>query len=144
VQSVLGIATDRVAFVSCKAPKTGASTDSGHIQSFLAILLDTFQNMTAALVLGSDPDPGLWQESLGATERQRVLLSECLGHLEAFLTTVTPRASVPEPTIVDQDDEVDIVVAAESLRSAAEALARITGRGEGGDVEEVLGVVFEK
>jgi tRNA modification GTPase len=144
VQSVLGIATDRVAFISCKAPKTGASTDSGHIQSFLAILLDTFQNMTAALVPGSDPDPGLWQESLGATERQRVLLSECLGHLEAFLTTVTPRASVPEPTIVDQDDEVDIVVAAESLRSAAEALARITGRGKGGDVEEVLGVVFEK
>jgi tRNA modification GTPase len=42
------------------------------------------------------------------------------------------------------DDEVDIVVAAEALRSAAEALARITGRSDSGDVEEVLGVVFEK
>jgi tRNA modification GTPase len=44
----------------------------------------------------------------------------------------------------DAADEIDIVLAAESLRSAAEALARITGRGDGGDVEEVLGVVFEK
>jgi len=36
------------------------------------------------------------------------------------------------------------VVAAEHLRAAAACLARITGRGEAGDVEEVLGVVFEK
>jgi len=41
-------------------------------------------------------------------------------------------------------DEVDVVVAAESLRGAAGCLARITGRGNAGDVEEVLGVVFEK
>lgn len=39
----------------------------------------------------------------------------------------------------------DIVVAAEHLRYAAQCLARITGRGEeSGDVDEVLGVVFEK
>ena len=44
----------------------------------------------------------------------------------------------------EQADEVDIVVAAESLRQAAECLARITGLGQSGDVEEVLGVVFEK
>lgn len=144
VQSELGISSDRVAFISCKTPASGASTDPGHIQSFLTTLLDTFKNMTVALVPDSDPDPGLWQESLGATERQRLLLSECLGHLEAFLMTVTPHTAASEPSPADADDEVDIVVAAESLRSAAEALARITGRGESGDVEEVLGVVFEK
>ncbi|KAH0161083.1 hypothetical protein KCU67_g6472, partial [Aureobasidium melanogenum] len=40
--------------------------------------------------------------------------------------------------------DVDIVLAAENLRDAANCLARITGKGEAGDVEEVLGVVFEK
>lgn len=144
LHSALGIPTARVAFVSCKAPALHTTPDPGHIQSFLAILLDTFKHMTAALVPDSDPDPGLWQESLGATERQRVLLTECLSHLEAFLTTVTPQADTSDPTTNDLDDEVDIVVAAECLRSAGEALARITGRGESGDVEEVLGVVFEK
>jgi tRNA U34 5-carboxymethylaminomethyl modifying GTPase MnmE/TrmE len=38
----------------------------------------------------------------------------------------------------------DLVVVAEHLRSAADSLAKITGKGETGDVEEVLGVVFEK
>jgi tRNA modification GTPase len=144
IQTALGISREQMAFISCLASAAEASTDPGHIQSFLTTLLDTFKNMTAALVPDSDPDPGLWQESLGATERQRVLLSECLGHLETFLTAVTPHAQASEPFSASLDDEVDIVVAAESLRSAAEALARITGRGDGGDVEEVLGVVFEK
>ena len=37
------------------------------------------------------------------------------------------------------------MLAAEHLRSAADCLAKITGRGvEAGDVEDVLGVVFEK
>jgi tRNA modification GTPase len=40
--------------------------------------------------------------------------------------------------------DFDIVLAAEHLRSAANCLSRITGRGEASDVEEVLGVVFEK
>ena len=43
-----------------------------------------------------------------------------------------------------EEDEVDIVAAAEHLRAAAVALGKITGRGDAGDVEEVLGVVFEK
>jgi hypothetical protein len=43
----------------------------------------------------------------------------------------------------DAEPEVDIVTAAENLRFAAESLAQITGR-EGADVEDVLGVVFEK
>jgi tRNA modification GTPase len=39
---------------------------------------------------------------------------------------------------------MDMVAAAEYLRFAAECLAKITGKGESGDVEDVLGVVFEK
>ncbi|KAH8689670.1 GTP-binding protein TrmE N-terminus-domain-containing protein [Talaromyces proteolyticus] len=47
-------------------------------------------------------------------------------------------------TVVNSEADVDIVTAAEHLRFAAESLAKITGRGDGGDVEDVLGVVFEK
>ncbi|KAF2826517.1 P-loop containing nucleoside triphosphate hydrolase protein [Ophiobolus disseminans] len=144
VQAALGVPADRIAFISCKAPTSTTVTDPGYIQSLLKTLLNTFENMTAALVPDSDPDPGLWQESLGATERQRLLLSDCLGHLETFSTAVTPHATALDSSLVGKDDEADIVVAAESLRSAADALAKITGRGESGDVEEVLGVVFEK
>ncbi|KAL9051736.1 MAG: hypothetical protein Q9162_005838 [Coniocarpon cinnabarinum] len=46
------------------------------------------------------------------------------------------------PTVEEQ--EIDIVAAAEHLRAAAIALGKITGRGESGDTENVLGVVFEK
>jgi tRNA modification GTPase len=138
MQSTLGISDSHISFISCKDTVLPAA---GNLQAFLDALLDTFKDMTAALVPDSDPDPSIWQESLGATERQRILLSECLGHLDTFLTTVTP---ANDSTVGEEADEVDIVVAAESLRSAAEALARITGRGESGDVEEVLGVVFEK
>jgi tRNA U34 5-carboxymethylaminomethyl modifying GTPase MnmE/TrmE len=42
------------------------------------------------------------------------------------------------------ESDLDIVLSAEHLRAAAVCLAKITGRGEGGDVEDVLGVVFEK
>ncbi|KIW94293.1 tRNA modification GTPase TrmE [Cladophialophora bantiana CBS 173.52] len=42
------------------------------------------------------------------------------------------------------DGAVDIVTAAEHLRFAADCLAKITGKGESGDVEDILGVVFEK
>ncbi|KAK5947318.1 mitochondrial splicing system protein [Knufia obscura] len=45
-------------------------------------------------------------------------------------------------------EEIDIVTAAEHLRAAADCLAKLTGRGDGvssgADVEDVLGVVFEK
>ncbi|KAJ4369584.1 mitochondrial splicing system protein [Neocucurbitaria cava] len=144
IQPVLGILPERVVYISCKE---ASSPGSGNLPSFLDTLLDTFKDMTAALVPDSDPDPSIWQESLGATERQRVLLSECLGHLKTFLLAVEPRpthSSQDLSTFGEASDGVDIVVAAESLRSAAEALARITGKGESGDVEEVLGVVFEK
>lgn len=46
------------------------------------------------------------------------------------------------------NEEIDIVTAAEHLRAAADCLSKLTGRGDsassGIDVEDVLGVVFEK
>jgi len=69
---------------------------------------------------------------LGVSERQSQLLSSCTAHLELFISEALG------------GEICDIVVAAEHLRAAATYLARITGRGEAGDVEEVLGVVFEK
>jgi tRNA modification GTPase len=141
IQSTLGLPSNRMCFISCvEATKPSIS----NIPTFLTTLQETFKSMTAALVPDSSPDPSIWQESLGATERQRLLLSDCLRHLSTFLATVSSASPDAVSAGVHEADEVDIVVAAECLRSAADALARITGRGESGDVEEVLGVVFEK
>jgi len=152
IHSILNIADSRISFISCREAANPTQTtlskrDPGNMQTFLTALMQTFRDMTAALVPDSDPDPSIWQESLGATERQRILLSECLMHLDAFLTAVTPELTEEHSAYgiePDAADDIDIVLAAESLRSAADALARITGRGDSGDVEEVLGVVFEK
>jgi tRNA modification GTPase len=149
IRSALGLTKGRLCFISCRSldPRLYPQWKNGNIPAFLTTLQDTFKSMTTALVPECDPDPNIWQESLGATERQRLLLSECLSHLSTFLATVAdPSADTNGSVegIPDEADEVDIVVAAECLRSAADALARITGRGDSGDVEEVLGVVFEK
>ena len=72
------------------------------------------------------------EDLVGVTARQRQLLVSCRSHLQNFMLEAS------------QGDEVDIVIAAEHLREAANCLSRITGRGEAGDVEEALGVVFEK
>ena len=74
-------------------------------------------------------------------ERHRLLLEGCLHSLDAFIAEVGNRS---EGQLEDEAGEGDIVVAAEHLRAAADCLAKITGKGEAGDVEEVLGVVFEK
>lgn len=123
--------------------------DPTGLQQFLGGLTAAFCEMTSA----SDVDGALtghisgWKESLGASERQRLLLKECLDHLDLFQTLV-PQEATHSPESKDEstqlNSEVDIVLAAESLRAAGDCLARITGKGESGDVEEVLGVVFEK
>jgi tRNA modification GTPase len=105
--------------ISCQ----DAETSGGNINHLLDILQTTFGTMTS---VGDDLD------LLGVSERQSQLLSACTDHLEQFKDEAL------------QGEECDIVVAAEHLRAAAVCLARITGRGEAGDVEEVLGVVFEK
>ncbi len=81
--------------------------------------------------------PAGLEDLLGVTERQRQLLEQCRFHLTEYL-----RAAGQTDT--GGEGEPDIVMAAEHLRCAAGYLARITGRGEAGDVEEVLGVIFEK
>lgn len=174
IQSTFGIGSDRIFFIACKPSPTPnadlSTTDPGNIQAFLQGLIKTFKSMTSALIPDFDvsntttpPDPSIWQESLGATERQRVLLSECLDHLDTFLALVSAQRSTSlhhkthnleddslwerklnVGTETEGGEEIDIVVAAESLRAAADSIARITGRGEAGDVEQVLGIVFEK
>jgi tRNA U34 5-carboxymethylaminomethyl modifying GTPase MnmE/TrmE len=56
----------------------------------------------------------------------------------------SPDTHKNEISSIYHESEIDIVTAAEHLRFAADMLAKITGKGESGDVEDVLGVVFEK
>ena len=144
-----GLPPSKLFPISCTMAQTYSSTDSegdqSGIQSLLLGLIREFQSMTMAEDIdpNSSSQPRLWDESLGASERQRLLLQQCREQLDKFLGRVQePVAS--ELGGSNEIEEVDIVLAAESLRSAAECLARITGRGEGGDAEEVLGVVFQK
>ncbi|KAF8241521.1 P-loop containing nucleoside triphosphate hydrolase protein [Wilcoxina mikolae CBS 423.85] len=120
------VTEDRIFGVSCVA-------DSCHdgIQNLLHGLTRIFQSMTSPLGAGSTEE---MYESIGATERQRLLVEACISFLDDFLEMVGEG---------DKDD-VDVVAMAEELRGAADCLGRITGRGESGDVEEVLGVVFER
>ena len=127
---------------------TNSHRTSDGIQTFMEGLVQVFRSKTSA-IFPNDVDPsGLfasnesWAASIGASERHRVLLQQCLAHLEEFLAGAPSvrGESSGQPEVA----EMDVVVAAEYLRNAAGCLAKITGKGEGGDVEEVLGVVFEK
>ena len=135
--------------VSCtnsQASNLDNKFDPGGIQTFLNGLTRVFHTMTAAVVPGEHNGTGTisaWAESLGATERQRLLLKQCLQYLETFIAEVQDTDQF-EGGAARQGDDIDVVLAAESLRSAADCLAKINGRGESGDVEEVLGVVFER
>lgn len=122
-------------------------SDQGGIQSFLTGLIDKFHELTrpvgrddATSDSDTEKDPSIWEESLGATERHRLLLEECQQYLADFLSEVNTGLTSGG----EEEAEIDIVLAAESLRGAASSLAKITGKGDAGDVEEVLGVVFEK
>ncbi|KAI4746179.1 P-loop containing nucleoside triphosphate hydrolase protein [Aureobasidium sp. EXF-12298] len=135
---------ENVFAISCKDAEASTSPDAGYIPTFLSGLIRQFEDMTSAVATtDDDTDPSVWQESLGATERHRLLLDECQFHLEQFLGQVEAGTQSTEDSDLEERD-VDIVLAAENLRDAATCLARITGKGEAGDVEEVLGVVFEK
>jgi len=135
-----------VFYVSSKEARGNPSPQArSGIQALLEGLINTFATMTNA---EGAPDGGLgelpfWEQTLGASERQRLLLTQCQQHLDEFLCCAHATKIEDEQTRSGQL-EVDIVLAAESLRAAADCLAKITGKGESGDVEEVLGVVFEK
>ncbi|KAI9149436.1 Phosphoserine aminotransferase [Paramyrothecium foliicola] len=114
--------------ISCRAAQaTAGGEDPGGIQGLVSIVAEAFSNLTSM--------PVDLQDLLGVTARQRELLVKCRGHLEAFMSEAQPEAG---------EADADTVLAAEYLRYAADCLARITGKGESGDVEDVLGVVFEK
>lgn len=138
-----------VFFVSCKEAKLPQSDqqDSGGIRNFLEGLLELFKGMTSAVQPQSQDeltDPSIWEQSLGSNERQRLLLQQCLQSLQSFLAEAKVAEGDDGLHTIGEETGVDIVVAAEHLRDAADCLAKITGKGEAGDVEEVLGVVFEK
>ncbi|EEY13998.1 tRNA modification GTPase GTPBP3 [Verticillium alfalfae VaMs.102] len=105
---------------------THSTTSNGGVDTFIDTLAGLFGDMTSL--------PVEMQDMLGVTARQRQLLDQCGAWLDEYMAIAEAG---------DQQDP-DVVLAAEHLRYAAECLAKITGRGEGGDVEEVLGVIFEK
>ncbi|CAG8937320.1 unnamed protein product [Penicillium salamii] len=141
----------RVFAISCEQAQHGdptlSSADPGNLQAFLRGLMTTFEEIASPLSMDGDGseqyDISYWEDSLGVTHRQSSNLQKCLDHLDDFLSqAVSPASSVSG--LHGDADEVDIVTAAEHLRFAADMLAKITGKGESGDVEDVLGVVFEK
>jgi tRNA modification GTPase len=118
--------------VSCiDAQQDNSSLEAaGNIRQLMNCLVASFEGLTKL------DDENL----LGVTERQRQLLKACREHCEEYLE----EAKVKSRAVGFAGGDFDIVLAAEHLRSAANCLSRITGRGDAGDVEEVLGVVFEK
>jgi tRNA modification GTPase len=144
--AIPGLSRSKIHLISCTTAvdteeATKSTPGNNSIQLFLRALIEQFTTLTSAIspdTNDAEADPSIWQESLGATERHRLLLETCIASLEDF-TALVEAASEDA-----QDGEADIVLAAEFLRDAGDSLARITGRGEAGDVEEVLGVVFEK
>ena len=113
--------------------------DPGGIRAVADHLTATFEGMTAL--------PPALADLHGVTERQRQLLARCRAELEEYLAQVgyidTSDADEVDEQIIE-DTGPDVTVAAEHLRRAANCLGRITGRGDAGDVEEILGVIFEK
>lgn len=150
------VPTDRVFAISCDEAQrrvgSPTETDPGDLQVFLRGLISTFEQIASPL--GQDGegeekyDTSYWEDSLGVTHRQSSNLQKCLDHLDDFLHQTSPDTREPsgnnDISPIGVEDEIDIVTAAEHLRFAADMLAKITGKGEGGDVEDVLGVVFEK
>ncbi|KAI0910668.1 hypothetical protein F4823DRAFT_359124 [Ustulina deusta] len=120
--------------ISCKEARNQSSDqqDPGGIRLVADRLISAFQNMTSL--------PTSLQDLHGVTERQRQLLVQCRNSLEEYVEVTE---DVDEADGVAARD-IDLTMAAEHLRYAASCLGRITGRGEAGDVEEILGVIFEK
>lgn len=135
--------------ISCKEAEEAGShsrdggrvdkEDPGSIRAVADRLTATFEGMTAL--------PPALADLHGVTERQRQLLARCRAELEEYLAQVgyidTSDADEVDEQFIE-DTGPDVTVAAEHLRRAANCLGRITGRGDAGDVEEILGVIFEK
>ncbi|KOS21334.1 tRNA modification GTPase GTPBP3 [Escovopsis weberi] len=110
------------------AAAEGSLPDPGGLHAVMDALGGSFSALTAM-----EPEQ---EDLLGVTARQAQLLTKCRAHLEEFVAEARSGG--------EDGADADSVLAAEYLRYAADCLARMTGRGEAGDVEDVLGVVFEK
>jgi len=132
---------DSITFTICTSSEHSDGKAATSIARFTGLLCSKFNDMTSVNSSVAHEDISYWQESLGATERQRRLSEECINQLEAFMDLASTKNGTQDSSI---DSGIDFVLAAEHLRNAATCLARITGKGEGGDIEEVLGVIFEK
>ncbi|KAK3952156.1 hypothetical protein QBC32DRAFT_342248 [Pseudoneurospora amorphoporcata] len=125
--------------ISCRTAEQQQSLDNtddkdpGKIHHLISRLSSSFAELTAI--------PQDMEHLLGVTARQNELLGQCRDALEDFMAEADPSVEGGTP---GEEVEADIVLAAEHLRVAAGRLAAITGKGEAGDVEEVLGVIFEK
>ncbi|KAI1390929.1 uncharacterized protein F4822DRAFT_167484 [Hypoxylon trugodes] len=126
--------------ISCKEAQdlSADQIDPGGIRGVIDQLVSSFASMTSL--------PATLQDLHGVTERQRQLLVQCRGHLQDYLESVGCSEFSDDRNESDEisSGDIDITMAAEHLRYAANNLGRITGRGEVGDVEEILGVIFEK
>ncbi|KAI3323251.1 hypothetical protein HD806DRAFT_498526 [Xylariaceae sp. AK1471] len=134
LKKIPGLQNTVPALISCKEARDQSSDqqDPGGVRLVADQLVLAFQNMTSL--------PASLQDLRGVTERQRQLLVQCRDSLEEYVEVTES---------IDEEDReaahgIDLTMAAEHLRYAASCLGRITGRGEAGDVEEILGVIFEK
>ena len=162
LSAIPDILPNHVFEISCRRAESSEEDDrdSGGLHGMLAGLTNIFSQLTAAQahndIAGLAPDQAnsYWAASLSITNRQSTYLAQCLAHLDEFVAQSTSPALHTSSNVhhIDGHDDlvgevqhdVDIVAAAEHLRYAASFLSKITGKGEGGDVEDVLGVVFEK
>lgn len=101
------------------------------IDHFLARLVERLKRLTT-----DDSVDGVG--ALGTNARHRDQVKQCLSHLSAFIGN-TVRSSHESPLTIADDDQKDVVIGAEELRYASDALGRVTGRI---DVEEILGKIF--
>ncbi|KAF3935724.1 hypothetical protein ABW19_dt0208829 [Dactylella cylindrospora] len=139
-----GLQEGRMVAISCTNESYEAT-----IQVLLQSLTSIFSKMTSAepSIEGLE-GPGIgslskaiWSEAIGASSRQRVLVEECHRYLGEFITGLDSQETDNE----ELEEDIDIVLKAETLRGAANCLSRVMGKGEGAStVEEVLGVVFER
>jgi tRNA modification GTPase len=139
------IAKEQIFLISCleASDQEIRATDPGNIQNFLKGLTSFFATLTSASSPNEESfDKSYWEQSLSVSHRQSEYLKQCLQHLEDFASQANSPVHVDGHE--DHVSEIDIVAAAEHLRFAADCLAKITGKGEAGDVEDLLGVVFEK
>ncbi|KAI1438807.1 hypothetical protein GGR50DRAFT_302054 [Xylaria sp. CBS 124048] len=134
LNKIPGLESTAPLLISCKAARNQSSDhqDPGGVRLVANQLALAFQNMTSL--------PESLEDLHGVTERQRQLLVQCRNSLEEYIEVAT----ITNTEEQEAAGEVDLTMAAEHLRYAANCLGRITGRGEAGDVEEVLGVIFEK